>query len=162
MEQPRSICIFYWSCTPVQEKECSQQNILSDWKYLLLNCRNSETGLSLSLDHASGMTYHGIAERESSIVKYSPFQSCISLLKWSSFISCIARCTWSIWNVLHLRRKNYYYYYYCYYYYLYYSVISKHEHMYLHLTARLYKKAFIHFLPASESTFIHNLSSLNR
>ena len=56
MELPRSICLLYWSCTPVPEKECGQQKTLSDWIYLLLNCRNSETGLSLSLDHASGMT----------------------------------------------------------------------------------------------------------
>ena len=63
MEQPLSICLLYWSCTPVPEKECGQQKSLSDWIYRLLNCRNSETGLSLSLDHASGMTYHGIWER---------------------------------------------------------------------------------------------------
>ena len=62
--------------------------------YLLPNCRNSEIGLSLSLDHASGMTSQGMSERE---IKRCLFQADIEdspyiLLKiLFSFLGCQER-----------------------------------------------------------------------
>ena len=79
----------------------------------LLNCRNSETGLSLLPDYASGMTCHSVSERSqvlslSSELWRLTFQSFLSFLNYSFFLSWLARgaSSLSIWRHI-MKRVSY-------------------------------------------------------